>query len=158
MIQKLTVSAVFFGAMILAGCNSDKGTGGGGAIDPANIIGTWIVTGMSLNPGVDVGGVIMTDFFSTFPACAKDDPLIINADHTYSSSEGLTSCVPPTPSETGTWTLTGNVMIMTATGGAADTTHLSSVTATTATMTEPVAADEFGDNTPRTLTITATKQ
>jgi len=164
MIQKLTVSAVFFGAIILAGCNSDKGTGSGGAIDPANIIGNWINSAMTIEPGVDFGtGTLITDLWTAgfVDDCMKDDVTTFAGSGnsgTYTRTDGAISCPNP-DTDAGTWTFAGNVLIQTSTGSTtADTTIIASLTATTAVVQEMISAADAPDNIAHTITITAHKQ
>jgi hypothetical protein len=52
------------------------------------------------------------DEFSTLEPCEKDDLLVIG-NGTFSTNEGATSCTPPTDSESGTWSLSGNQLSVT---------------------------------------------
>ena len=72
--------------------------------------GNWKITGMTINPGIDVGGIVITDIYTFVEDCTKDDLIKFNADGTMVEDEGATLCDPDDPQTTtdGTWTLTND--------------------------------------------------
>lgn len=68
--------------------------------------GTWNVTAMSINPGINFGSGTITDFYAFMDACEKDDLITFNSNGTITDDEGATKCDPSDPqtSNDGTWT------------------------------------------------------
>jgi hypothetical protein len=100
--KKLSIymMAVLIGA-IMFGCKKDETKS-----SKDNIIGKWMMTGMTVNPAIE--GV--TDYFSTWSECSKDDLTIFNADGTVTNDEGATKCDDNNPqtSSGGTWALSSD--------------------------------------------------
>lgn len=69
--------------------------------------GYWKITAMTIDPGVSIGGTTITDIFSQFPPCAKDDLIKFNSNGTITDDEGATKCDINDPQTTndGTWVL-----------------------------------------------------
>lgn len=73
--------------------------------------GNWTTTGMIINPGIDIGGVVITDVFDVLiEDCSKDDFVSFNGDGTITEDEGATKCDPDDPQTItdGTWTLSSD--------------------------------------------------
>lgn len=74
------------------------------------IAGYWKTTAQVIDPGVNLGGTVITDFFTLTPDCTKDDLVRFNADGTITEDEGPTKCDdddPQTVTE-GTWVLSAD--------------------------------------------------
>lgn len=57
--------------------------------------GTWNLREMTVNPGFDIGGgVILTDIYSQFDACDKDDLIKYNTNGTGVYDVGAINCDP----------------------------------------------------------------
>ena len=68
-----------------------------------------VVTAMTVNPGIEYGGIEYTDFFAIMPACSKDDVTVFNTDGTATFDEGATKCDAGDPQTTsGTWQFQDN--------------------------------------------------
>ncbi len=69
--------------------------------------GYWKITAMTIDPGVNIFGTTVTDIYSQFPACTKDDLIKFNADGTITDDEGATKCDVNDPQTTndGTWVM-----------------------------------------------------
>ena len=72
--------------------------------------GNWKTTAMTISPGLNFGGVEITDFYAQFEACEKDDLTKFNTDGTITDDEGATKCDPNDPQTTndGTWVLSAD--------------------------------------------------
>lgn len=76
--------------------------------------GSWKVSAMTIDPGLNFGGVVITDFFAQIPACTQDDLTNFQSDGTVVFDEGATKCNPNDPQTTsGTWTLASDNKTMT---------------------------------------------
>ncbi len=54
----------------------------------------------------------VVDDYATWAACEKDDLITFSTGGVISSSEGTTSCNPPTDPFSANWTLTGNSLVI----------------------------------------------
>jgi hypothetical protein len=91
--------------VVMFGCKKDSTT-----ISKDDIIGKWMMTAMTVSPAMD--GV--TDIFSTWDACEKDDLTIFSADGTVINDAGATKC-DPTDQQTsnpGTWSFSSDNKIL----------------------------------------------
>ncbi len=72
--------------------------------------GNWKVTALTIDPGVNINGVVLTDFFAQMPSCTKDDLTKFNSNGTITDDEGATKCDPNDPQTTndGTWVLSAD--------------------------------------------------
>ena len=73
----------------------------------------WIITATTISPGIDYGGTVITDFYTQFDACDKDENLIFNSSGKY-QEENPVKCDASEPSiaESGTWILTSDKSII----------------------------------------------
>jgi hypothetical protein len=72
--------------------------------------GFWKTTAQVIDPGINFGGTVITDFFAQTPDCAKDDLVRFNTDGTITDDEGPTKCDPNDPQtmNNGTWVLSAD--------------------------------------------------
>ncbi len=76
---------------------------------------SWLVTAITVNPGIPTGAVPITDLFAQYEPCIKDNLLTFAADKKYSEAEGATKCNPSDPQmvEIGTWSFDAGETILT---------------------------------------------
>jgi hypothetical protein len=107
----LAIATIF----VLSACKKDETTK-----SPTEYLtaGNWKVTGMTINPGIEVEGIVITDIY-TFGVqdCTKDDLIKFNADGSVTEDEGATKCSSDDPQTTtdGTWTLSADAKTLTIT-------------------------------------------
>ena len=66
---------------------------------------SWKMYELTVNPGIDIGGIVVTDFFTQLEPCTQDDISIYKNNGTGLSDEGPTKCSATDPqSTTFTWT------------------------------------------------------
>ena len=66
---------------------------------------SWKMYELTVNPGIDIGGIVVTDFFTQLEPCTQDDISIYKNNGTGLSDEGPTKCISSDPqSTTFTWT------------------------------------------------------
>ena len=66
----------------------------------------WYIKTFTVDPGIMIGGVTVTDFYSQMDACDKDDSDKFNVGGAGISDEGATKCDPTDPQTTAfTWSL-----------------------------------------------------
>ncbi len=76
----------------------------------------WKTTAATVDPAYNVGGTMITDWYSQMPACSKDDLMTLNSNGTYTEDEGASKCDPSDPQvTTGTWVWNSNETIITIT-------------------------------------------
>lgn len=64
----------------------------------------WKVSSLTVNPGIDVGGVVVTDFLTQLEPCSVDDTETYKVDGKGISDEGPTKCSVSDPQTTSfTW-------------------------------------------------------
>ena len=137
--KALTLGLLTFFLVVLTGCgggDGDTSTGGGGSAGDPALVSTWTLSSVD-GDAVPAGTAMLTITESTY------------------SFTGLTSAGGPSCTETGTYTVSGNMVtnvVSTSTGGgcnAAGTTYMSSYTVTATTLT---LVDEDGETTVWTRT------
>jgi hypothetical protein len=75
----------------------------------------WILTAETINPGIDFGGgVIITDLFSQYDQCFKDNLINFTSSGNYTFEEGPTKCDSNDPQvfDAGTWTLNSDETVL----------------------------------------------
>ena len=74
----------------------------------------WKLTAMTINPGFNFLGVMITDVYAMMEPCTQDDLITFNANGTLVTDEGPTLCNTGDPQQTpGTWTLSGDEKFLT---------------------------------------------
>ncbi len=74
----------------------------------------WRVVALTVNPGITIGTVTVTDYLAQIPSCSKDDFSTFNTNGTYTDDEGASKCSPSDPQTTsGTWKFNSNETIVT---------------------------------------------
>ncbi len=73
----------------------------------------WIITAATIAPGIDYNGTAITDLYTQFDACDKDENLIFKSSGKY-QEENPVKCDPTEPAiaESGTWTMTSDKSII----------------------------------------------
>jgi hypothetical protein len=76
--------------------------------------GNWTQKSFTINPGIDIGGIVITDFFTQFDACSKDDFEKYETSGLGASNEGATKCDPSDPQTTAfTWSFKNSETVLT---------------------------------------------
>jgi hypothetical protein len=125
--------------------------------------GNWKVTGMTVDPGFEFSGIIITDIYKNLMEdCTKDDLIKFNIDGTVTDDEGATKCDPDDPQTTddGTWTLTNDdktITIMYPGEDPAPATIVS-INGSTLVVSAPLDMDFGLGTTGYTATVTMTLQ
>ena len=72
--------------------------------------GFWKVTAMTVDPGINFGGTIITDFYAQMLDCQKDDLTKFETNGKITDDEGATKCDPNDPQTTnnGSWVLSAD--------------------------------------------------
>lgn len=101
LLSLLAIASIF----VLSSCKKDETTK-----SPTEYLtaGNWKVTGMTINPGIEVAGIVITDiYYLMVQDCAKDNLIKFNTDGSVTDDEGATKCSSDDPQTTtdGTWTL-----------------------------------------------------
>lgn len=105
--KKLALLA--FGAIVLmTSCKKDEPTTTTCTLSSTSIQGTYKVTAETSQ--ADAQSPVV-DEYATYDPCEKDD-LFVFGNGTLTSSEGATSCNPPTDPFTANWTLTGSQLTL----------------------------------------------
>lgn len=75
----------------------------------------WILISETINPGLDFGGgIIITDIFSQYDQCYKDNLINFTTSGGYTFEEGATKCDSNDPQvfDAGTWTFNSDETIL----------------------------------------------
>ena len=75
----------------------------------------WILTAETINPGIDFGGgIIITDLFSQYEECYKDNIANFTSSGNYTFEEGPTKCDSNDPQvfDSGSWTFNSDETIL----------------------------------------------
>jgi hypothetical protein len=109
--KKLALLAI--GAIVLmTSCKKDEPTTTTCTLSSTSIQGTYKVTAETFQEDAQSP---VEDAYAAYEPCEKDD-LFVFGNGTLTSSEGATSCTPPTDPFTANWTLTGTQLTLTAMG------------------------------------------
>jgi hypothetical protein len=115
----LKVLGIFlFGLLVvLASCNKDddNNTPPPKTAQEYLTAGFWKTTAMTIDPGINLGGTVITNFFAQVPDCTKDDLVRFNTNGTITDDEGPTKCDPNDPQTVneGTWVLSADSKTLT---------------------------------------------
>ncbi len=124
--------------------------------------GYWKVTGMTIDPGLNFGGTVITDFYSQMPDCQKDDLTKFNSDGSITDDEGATKCNPNDPQTTndGSWVLSSDNASVTISYPNEDPMTVTIITLNDNTLkgTYTMVEDLGGGPLTYTFTITMTRQ
>jgi len=120
--------------------------------------GFWKMTAGTIDPGIDFGGTVITDFYAFLDACEKDDLTRFNADGTITDDEGATKCDPDDPQTTtdGSWVLSADNKTVTMSYPGEDPTSMTIGTLNESTFvgTYTIVEDFGGGPVSYTFTIT----
>jgi hypothetical protein len=73
----------------------------------------WVQKSFKVNPGIDIGGVILTDIYPQFELCDKDDTEKYETNGFGISDEGADKCDPSSPQTSSfTWSFKNNETIL----------------------------------------------
>ena len=115
--KQLHLFGIFFIAISLAfvSCDKDEDEDSNKTTSEYLRAGFWKTTAMTIDPGVNVGGVTLTDFFAQLEACTKDDLIKFNSDGSITDDEGATKCDVNDPQTTteGSWVLSADNKMLT---------------------------------------------
>lgn len=116
------------------------------------------MTALTVSPGFNIGGTIITDFYAQMLACVKDNTYRFNTDKTITYDEGPTKCDPTAPQTTsGTWMWSTDEKVLTVKDDPSDPGTSYTVITNDGT-TLKVSYDEEDSGINYTYTITWTKQ
>ena len=157
---RLSLFSALLCVSVFTGCGDDDNPAGSGGDPTAALTGkNWKMTAFTVDPGFNVGGVTITDFFAQMDACAKDDIQNFKANGTFTVDEGASKCDPADPqTRTGTWVLSTDQKTITTTesGQAPESFTLESVSASQLKVS--MTRSDFGDGLNHKATITFTAQ
>jgi hypothetical protein len=87
---------------LFAACKKDESTP---ALTQTEMLtgGKWRLTALTVSPAYLVNGTSITDVFSTYPTCTKDDFQSFATTGAYSYDESTDKCPDSNQTETGTW-------------------------------------------------------
>ncbi len=100
--SKLPMALVLFAALaFFSACKKDEKSKT--ELISANC---WVFTAITVDPPIEENGVLITDVYSQYNQCERDDIFCFKANGIYSLEEGATKCNDSHPQviETGTWT------------------------------------------------------
>lgn len=162
---KLLLTSTLCAILAFSSCSKsdDSSSGGSGSTKTRTEYLTaspWKQVGITVSPGISVGGTTLTDLWPLMPACMKDDTRKFNTDKSGFEDAGATKCDPADAQTTQfTWSLiSGESKLVTFMDGTYDTTNIQSIDANTFKAIQTVDGSEIGGTagSPYTLTITAT--
>ncbi len=113
----------------------------------------WKATAITIDPAIDVGGTQITDWFSQFENCTKDDLYKFESNKTALGDEGPTKCDPSDPqSWPSTWTFDLTETKLTWDGDSYDIVEL---TATSMVLKMTIDGEDIGGQTGVKYTMTS---
>jgi hypothetical protein len=114
----------------------------------------WKLTALTVNPGINIAGTTITDFYTQLPSCEKDNIEKYNIGGTGFYDEGASKCNPSAPqTRPFTWIFNPSETILTIDGESANILQLD---ATTLKVTSEVEGSEIGGTPGLRYTITGT--
>ncbi len=102
---KILLVLCSFTSMYLTSCKDDTKDNPAPSKTTLLCASPWKMTAATIDPALDVGGTQITDFYTQFENCTKDDLTKYESNKTGISDEGPTKCDPSDPQSTPfTWT------------------------------------------------------
>ncbi|MBA3648064.1 MAG: DUF5004 domain-containing protein [Chitinophagales bacterium] len=75
---------------------------------------SWKVVALTVSPGIDVNGTVITDFYSQLADCNKDDIYTFSTNKTYTIDEDGLKCNQIDPqTTTGVWSFNSDETVLT---------------------------------------------
>ena len=102
--MKKIISISFLAVILFSSCKKDEATPTC-TLSTTSIIGTYKTTAATIQ--ADAQSPVVDDY-ATWAACEKDDLITFSAGAVFTTSEGVTSCTPPTDPISANWALSGN--------------------------------------------------
>ena len=107
--MKKILGLSFLAITIFSSCKKDEVTPTC-TLSATSIIGTYKTTASTIQ--ADAQSPVVDDY-ATWAACEKDDLITLSAGGVFTTSEGATSCTPPTDPFSANWALSGNSLSIT---------------------------------------------
>ena len=104
--MKKIIGLSFLAITLFSSCKKDDPTPTC-TLSSTSILGTYKTTGATTQANAQAP---IVDDYATWDACEKDDLVTFSTGGVFTTSEGATSCTPPTDAFTGNWTLSGNTL------------------------------------------------
>jgi hypothetical protein len=108
-IMKKISSIILIVGVVFTSCKKSSSNNSSCTLSASSIVGTYKITSVKLSTQGQTLEIFNNDIF--FEPCERDDIYTINANGTYTITEGSNVC-SPTGNDSGTWTLNGNVFTM----------------------------------------------
>jgi Lipocalin-like domain len=157
---RFALLAVF--AFLLLACNSSTGNDDdakGGSKTDMLVGKNWKMTSMVLDPGYNINGVTVTDYFAQLPACLKDGTTKFVATGTYADDEGPSKCASSDPQTIqGTWVFNPSETVLTMKDEGEPSESYDLVTLTSSSLVISITDDEWDDGLVRKITMGFTAQ
>jgi hypothetical protein len=154
--KKSILSVLLFSLLIIAGCKEEET-----AVVPAPTktallsASPWITTAITISPGLDLGGIIITDIYALSDACDNDNLAIYKNDGTGNYDEGTTKCDPLDPQTSAfNWSFNADETQLIEDGQTIYT--LNELTATSMKLGDSFDGAEIGATPGTTYTVTIT--
>ncbi len=116
--MKIILWAFAATALLLGSCKDDEKSNTELLVDHQ-----WKITSITSDPAIDWTGtgVFVTDVYSQYEACEKDDLTIFKSNGVVNYDQGATKCDPSDPqTTTGTWAFSADEKILTLDGESFD--------------------------------------
>ena len=108
----------FLAVILFSSCKKDDPTPTC-TLSATSILGTYKTTAATIQ--ADAQSPVVDDY-ATWDACEKDDLVTLSAGGVFTTSEGVTSCTPPTDPFSANWALSGNTLTISFMGFASNAT------------------------------------
>jgi len=109
--KKVLLTTALLSTLLFTNCKKEETTKTTPVKTKTDLITSakWKTTAFTVNPGIDIGGSIITDFYTQMDDCDKDDTEKFEVGGLGSSDEGSTKCDPMDPQTVAfTWSFTSN--------------------------------------------------
>jgi Lipocalin-like domain len=134
---------------LLLACNSSTSSdedGKGGSKSDMLVGKNWKMTALVLDPGYNINGVTVTDFYAQLPACRKDGTTKFLANGTYADDEGTLKCSASDPqTTTGTWVFNPTETVLTLSPQGDDAVSYDIVTLTSTSLVISTNTNDWDD-------------
>ena len=158
--KKTILLTSIFAITIITSCKKSESTTASKSKSEYLVASPWKQTSVTINPGIVVGGVTITDLFLLMQACQKDDTRKFNTGGSGVMDEGVSKCDPTDPQTTPfTWSLiSSDSKLVMNDGSGADTTNVVQLDGSTFKGSQVMDGADVGGTpgTKYTVTMTAT--
>lgn len=158
--MKFKIILITMVTMVFSACNESTSPSGGGGTKTEMLVGkNWKPVSIVMEPGININGVVVTDWYAQMDACEKDGTTKYLSNGSYTDDEGPSKCDPADPQTvTGVWVWNPTETVLTQTEAGGSPISINVVSVSAATLVQSISSNELGDGLNHKMTATFSAQ